>query len=114
MTGNNIDVGFWGKLSRLFLVLLLLGSLVGVAVWYLPLIRQNERWAKQKLRLDQQIEQEEALSKQLKMSTKAMQEDPRTVERLAREKLGYARTNETVIRFEPVPEPRGAPKRPSP
>ena len=29
-----------------------------------------------------------------------VQIDPRTVERLAREKLGLARTNETVIRFE--------------
>jgi cell division protein FtsB len=30
----------------------------------------------------------------------SMQNDPKTVERLAREKLGWAKTNEMVIRFE--------------
>jgi cell division protein FtsB len=29
-----------------------------------------------------------------------LQNDPQTVERLAREKLGYAKPDETVIRFE--------------
>jgi cell division protein FtsB len=30
----------------------------------------------------------------------ALRNDPKTVERLARERLGYARTDETVFRFE--------------
>ena len=37
----------------------------------------------------------------LKQSIDAVQNDPRTLERLARERLGYARTNEVIIRFEP-------------
>jgi hypothetical protein len=31
-----------------------------------------------------------------------LQNDSRAVARLVREKLGYARTNETVVRFEPT------------
>jgi len=31
----------------------------------------------------------------------SLQRDPRTVERLAREGLGYAKTNEMVVRFVP-------------
>ena len=31
-----------------------------------------------------------------------MRNDPKTVERLTREKLGYARPDETVVRFEPA------------
>jgi cell division protein FtsB len=107
---TKVDLGIWGKLSRLIVFLLLLASLLAVAIWYLPLIRQNERWAKQKLRLESQIKQEEQISRQLKASLKALQEDPRTVERLAREKLGYARSNETVIRFE-APVTNAAPRR---
>jgi cell division protein FtsB len=33
----------------------------------------------------------------------ALSNDPKTVERLAREKLGYARPDETVIHFETSP-----------
>jgi len=36
----------------------------------------------------------------LQMEFNALRNDPKTVERLAREKLGYAKTDETVIRFE--------------
>jgi hypothetical protein len=36
----------------------------------------------------------------LKASIDAVQNDPKTLERLTREKLGWAKTNETVIRFE--------------
>ena len=42
----------------------------------------------------------ERLGKQLSASISSLQNDPKAVERLAREKLGWARTNETVIRFE--------------
>lgn len=97
----NVDLGIWSRISRTIIVLLLLAALAGVAVWYLPLIHQNEQWTKRKLRLENQIKQEEELARQLKASIKALHEDPKTVERLARERLGYARTNETVIRFEP-------------
>jgi len=36
----------------------------------------------------------------LKTSVDSMRNDPKAVERLAREKLGYAKSGETVIRFE--------------
>ncbi len=48
------------------------------------------------------IQKEEARSKQLQTQLDALQHDPKTVERLTREKLGYAMPDETVIRFEPV------------
>jgi cell division protein FtsB len=31
-----------------------------------------------------------------------LRNDPKTVERLMREKLGYAKPDETVVRFEPT------------
>jgi cell division protein FtsB len=46
------------------------------------------------------VDQQKAVSEQLQMELNALRNDPKTVERLAREKLGYARADETVIRFE--------------
>jgi cell division protein FtsB len=50
--------------------------------------------------LDAQLQQQEEISKQLRMEVDTLRNDPKTVERLAREKLGYAKPDETVIRFE--------------
>jgi len=49
-----------------------------------------------------QIQKEEARSRQLQAQVDALLHDPKTVERLTREKLGYARPDETVVRFESV------------
>jgi cell division protein FtsB len=55
---------------------------------------------KEILRLEMQVQKEEETGKQLKASVDALKDDPRAVERLAREKLGYAKPGEIVIRFE--------------
>ena len=87
-----------------FTAVLALGSflagLLGVAVWYLPLIKQNERMRKEVLRLDTQVAKAEETSRQLKANIDALKYDPKAVERLAREKFGYAKPGEIVIRFE--------------
>ena len=71
-----------------------------MAIWYLPLIRQNERMRREILRLDTAVQKEEETGKQLRTSMDALRHDPKAVERLARETFGYAKTGEIVIRFE--------------
>jgi cell division protein FtsB len=95
-----VDLGIWAKLTRVVIFLLLLAGFIVVALWYTPVINHNERLRKEKLRLDTQIQQEEENARRLRVSLDAVQHDPKTVERLAREKLGYAKAGETVIRFE--------------
>ena len=97
---SDVNLGIWSKLTRVVTGLLLVAGLLALAVWYLPLIQQNERFRKDVLRLDGQITKEEAAGKELKTSIEALRNDPKSVERLAREKLGYAKPGETVIRFE--------------
>ena len=80
-------------------LLLIAGALL-IAVWYLPLIKQNERMRKEILRLETQLQKEEESSKQLRAAIESLRSDPKAVERLARERLGYARPGETVVRFE--------------
>ena len=80
----------------------MLAVLLLMGMCYLPLIQQNERMRREILRLDVQLQNEEAKSKQLKAEIDALRNDPKTVERLMREKLGYAKPDETVVRFEPA------------
>lgn len=96
----NVDLGIWEKLTRLVLLLLLLAGILGVAIWYFPLIQQNERMRKELLKQHTKIAQQEELGRHLEHSIKALRSDPLTVERIAREKLGYAKPGETIFRFE--------------
>jgi cell division protein FtsB len=97
----NVDLGIWSKLTKVVVGLVVLAVLLLMGMCYLPLIQQNERMRREILRLDVQLQKEEAKSKQLKSEIDALRNDPKTVERLMREKLGYARPDETVVRFEP-------------
>lgn len=108
MTG---DVGIWSKLTKVVVFLLIVAVAVAVGFWYLPLIQQNERMRKEIFKLETQIKQEEETSRHLRATIESLNKDPKAVERLAREKLGYARPNETVVRFE---EPTNSTARPAP
>ena len=94
-----VDLGIWGKLTRVVAFLFFVAGVLLIAVWYLPLIKENERYRKRSDDLEAQVQREEEISKQLKASIDAMRNDPKSVERLAR-KLGYAKPGETIIRFE--------------
>tara|TARA_B100000902_G_scaffold172178_1_gene166425 strand:- start:3342 stop:3644 length:303 start_codon:yes stop_codon:yes gene_type:complete len=96
----NVDTLIWDKLSRVVMTLLVLAALVWVAVLYFPLMHQNEAMRQQIIQLDQQIEHEEIVNRELRLEIDALKSDPKTVERLAREQLGLAKPNETVIRFD--------------
>ena len=101
MPPMKVDLGIWQKLSRLMAVLIFLAAILAVVIWYIPLFRQNERMRKEIQSLQGQIRREEQAGRQLEIQIKALREDPKTLERMAREKLGYAKTGETVIYFEP-------------
>lgn len=90
----------WDKLMTIAWCMLFVASIGLVGVWYVPLIQQNERMRRVIHDQEAQIQQAVAEERQVRASADALRNDPRTVERLARERLGYARPGETVIRFE--------------
>lgn len=98
----NADVGLYGRLTRLVIILIAVAGILAVGRKYLPLIQENERSRKEILRLDTQIQKEEETAKQLNAAIQAISNDPKTVERLARDNLGYAKPGETVVRFTPA------------
>src|SRR4051812_45071898 len=95
-----VDLGIWQNLSRLMAALIFAAAILAVIVWYIPLFQQNERMRKEIQQLQGQIRHEEQASRRLENNINALREDPQTVERMAREKLGYGKTGETVIFFE--------------
>lgn len=73
---------------------------VGIVVrLFLPLIdRQKELRARAEA-LRQDIQKEAETLRMLRLKQEKLQEDPRFIEKIAREKLGYAKPGETVFRF---------------
>jgi len=98
----NVDTGIWGKLTRVVIGLVLIAAVGLLWQLYLPNIKQNERMRRNLLGLDNQVQKEDATQKQLKASIDTLRYDTNAVERLAREKLRYAKPGETVIVFEPA------------
>lgn len=95
-----VDLGIWSKLTQVAVALVVIALILLTAMWYLPEIEENQRMRAEIFRLNEQIQQQEAIDKQLRSELDALRNDPKTVERLAREKLGYAKADETVVRFE--------------
>ena len=96
----NVDNDIWSTLTKFVVGLIVLAVLLLIGMCYLPVIQENTRMRAQILKLDQQLETETNQLNQLQAQIDALSNDPKTIERLAREKLGYAKPDETVIRFE--------------
>lgn len=100
----SVGRSIWDNLFRLVLVLLVIASVLGILLWYQPVIEQNQRMREEKLALDKKIDSESEVSRRLEASLRALQ-NPTTVERLARERLSYAKSGEDVIHFDPPSAP---------
>jgi cell division protein FtsB len=87
-------------LTKAVVVLVVIAVLLFIGMCYLKPIQQNERMRREIMRLDAELQKEDETSKKLQTQIDALRNDPKTVERLTREKLGYARPDETVILFE--------------
>ena len=95
----NVNASIWDRLTRVVASLSAVAALVWVAVLYFPLMHQNEVMRQQIAQLNRQIHEEEAVNRQVRLEIDSLKTDPKTVERLAREQLGLARPDETVVRF---------------
>ena len=98
----NFVQSIWDKLTRLVLVLLVIAAVLAISLWYRPVVEKNQRMRQSKLALEKKIDEQAEINRKLHASLRAMQ-DPRTIERLAREQLNYAKAGETVVHFDPPP-----------
>ena len=98
---KQVNLWIWHRLSQVVIALIVMACLLGVFFWYLPVFEQNAQMRQEILSLENEIRLEEEKRMQFETAIRNLKEDPKTVERLAREKLGYAKPGETVIFFEP-------------
>ena len=105
----SVDLNIWNKLTKLVVGLVVLAVVLLIGMCYLPVIKENERMRRQIMIFQDQIQKEEARSRELQAQVDALLHDTKTVERLTREKLGYAKPDETVIHFETAPAPGANP-----
>ena len=96
----DVNLGIWSKLTKVVAGLVVTAFVLLIGMCYLPLLHQNERMRADIMRLQTQLQKEEEVSKQLKAEIDTLRNDPQTVERLTRKKLGYAKPGEMIIRFE--------------
>lgn len=92
-------LNIWDSLHRLVLWLLFVAAVVAVVLWYVPVIRRNEGLRREIYEVDRRIEKERENSRQLDAKLKSLN-DPKTIERLARERLSYAKPGEVIFHFE--------------
>jgi cell division protein FtsB len=100
----NVTYSIWDKLTRLILALLVIAGLLGIIVWYAPVVQENQRMREEKFELDKKIDAENKIAKKLETQLRSFENpalEKTLVERLARERLSYAKPGEFVIHFEP-------------
>jgi cell division protein FtsB len=97
-----VNFGIWSWLTQAVVALVALAVVLLIGMTYVPLIQQNEQMRRRIDTLNVELDKQRQIAKQLQGEFDALHSDPKTVERLAREKLGYAKTEETVIHFEPT------------
>jgi len=99
----SVNYGIWDKLTRLVMALLVIAAVLGIVVWYEPVVRENQRMREAKFELEKKIDLETKIAKKLDTQLRSFQNpalERTIVERLARERLSYAKPGENVIHFE--------------
>jgi len=96
----SVELGIWSKLTQIAIGLVVLAVLLLIFMCYKPLIEENERMRREILKLDAEIQTQEKVSADLSSQINILRNNPKTIERLTREKMSYAKPDETVIYFE--------------
>ena len=92
-------MNFWKFIQRICLIASVLLLILIVLKLFLPLIEQQKELRARADEVRQDIQREAEQLRMLKMKQEKLQEDPRFIEKIAREDLGYAKPGETVFRF---------------
>lgn len=96
---------WWNRLTYVAVCLLFAAGGVAIFVWNLPVVQTNQRLQRQKLEVSASVDY---LKKEIafyRFQLQELEHNPKAVERLAREKLGYSLAGETVVFFVPSASP---------
>ena len=89
----------WKFTQRICLILSVALLVAIVASCFLPLIERQKELRAREAALREDIQKEAERLRMLKLKQQRLQEDPRFVEKIAREDWNYAKPGETIFRF---------------
>jgi cell division protein DivIC len=92
-------MNYWVMIYRIGWIALAALVVIAVTAMFVPKFKQYHELSRKNTALQDEIRVEEETLKQLKDRQERLKSDPRFVEKLAREELGYAKPGETVFRF---------------
>ena len=89
----------WKFIHRICLILIVALVVAIVLRLFVPLLEKQKEMRAREAALRQDIQKDAEQLRMLKLKQEKLQEDPRYIEKIAREDLGYAKPGETVFRF---------------
>ena len=89
----------WVLIYRFALTMLGILGLVALFYFFYPSVRRMQELQNQQAKLEEQNRFDAELLRHLKAKEEKLMKDPRFVEKIAREELGYAKPGETVFKF---------------
>jgi cell division protein FtsB len=96
----SVDFGVWGVIRKVAVVLVVLGLLGGLALWYIPILKQTQVLEREIKIKTEAINKQKETYRRYSDEIVALRNDPEAVEREARLKLNLAKPNETIYHFE--------------
>lgn len=105
-------MNIWEAIYRFACFALALLLLAGLAAAFYPKFRAERDMQRQVQRLEEEIRFDQEMAQHLRTKQEKLQNDPRFLERVAREELGLSKPGETVFKFVDDPGTNNRPKRP--
>jgi len=94
-----IRMNLWVFIYRFARWLFGLFLVVGVVYVFYPPVRRFHELQKREDKLEEEVRFNDEMLQHLKSKQEKLMNDPRFVEKIAREELGYAKPGETVFKF---------------
>ncbi len=94
-----VDFGIWGTLRKMAYAIIIAVVIGGMALLYVPILKQNSRLEKDVEIKRQALKQQQGLCQKYSDEIQALKSDPEAVERAAREILKLIKPNETIYQF---------------
>ena len=98
----------WVLIYRISFAMIVAVVLVWIGSLFYPQFRSVDKLSNQQVELQEEIRRDEEILKHLRLKQQRLINDPRYVEKIAREELGLAKPGETVFKFIDDPSPLDA------
>lgn len=98
----------WVLIYRVSSALVIAVAVIWIGSLFYPQIKQVRDLSSRQKEIESEIQREEEILRHLRLKQERLRNDPRYVEKIAREELGLAKPGETVFKFVDDPSPLNA------